>query len=123
MKTSGSNAVLLSYALADRPQAKVLLAKLRSMGIVGPNEQVIDHVKIIMDSKASRDDIKKAIAQVSKVIVFWTAGGAESAWINYETAMADALGKEILVIVPAGEKARLPDHIAENTVLELDKVD
>lgn len=138
MTRSDQRPVFVSYALADRTQIKKLLNELRVLGVVGQNDELIDHVKILMQAAtetaedgqvhgsdligATRSRIREAIKDVSKVIVIWSSGGAESQWVNYETAMANALGKEVIVIVPKGERSQIPDQIAENRIVEIDSV-
>jgi TIR domain-containing protein len=118
MKTSEPQSVFLSYALADRPQVKARLAGLKSTGTITKNESITDHSKIIMDSSANRNEIRKAIEKASRVIVIWSTSSAESAWVNYETGMADALGKKITIVVPKGSKYQIPDRIPRDEILE-----
>jgi hypothetical protein len=122
MKHPSPPSVFISYALADRTQVKKLFDELKSVGVIGQRDQIVDHAKIIVKGPSRRDDVRKAIEDASKIIVIWSSGGAESEWVNYEIAMADALGKQIIVVVPKGERSPIPDQIAENTIFEMDSV-
>ena len=123
MNKSHPQSVFLAYALADRPQVKKLLGRLKVMGVMRDSDEIIDHAKIIVEGSGTRrEEVRNAINKADKLVVVWSKGGAESAWVNYETAMADALGKEIVVLVPKGQRSELPSLIAENAVLEMDSI-
>ncbi len=117
MKTSEPQSVFLSYALADRPQVKSRVSGLRSSGTITENESITDHSKVIMDSSASRSEVRKAIEKASRVVVMWSSRSAESEWVNYETGMADALGKKITIVVPKDSQYQIPDRIPRDEIL------
>ena len=62
---------------------------------------------------------KTAIASASKVILLWTDAGSKSDWVNYEAGMADALGKPIVVVIPEGSPAELPENLKDAQIVRI----
>ena len=66
-----------------------------------------------------RRNIRKTIETVCKTVVLWNQTGATSANVNYETGMAEALGKEIVLVIPTGERPAISADLTHNQVIEL----
>ena len=60
------------------------------------------------------------MASANSVVVFWTENSANSQFVNYELGMADALGKNLVVVTPRGQRMRLPSNLEDIQVLEID---
>jgi len=64
-----------------------------------------------------RKSIRKTIETLSKAVVLWNQAGATSA--SYETGMAEALGQEIVLVIPKGERPAIPVDLTHNQVIEM----
>jgi hypothetical protein len=113
--------VFISHAANDKSRIKKVIGELRSKGIVQSDDEIVDHSNILPGADW-RNEVHKAIEGASKVVVVWPAGSAESPRAYYESAMAEALDKPIIVVVAKGQRSLVPDQLNENTVLELDSV-
>jgi hypothetical protein len=58
----------------------------------------------LVPGSSIREGIREGIESASMVIVVWRREASAS--VNYETAMADALDKPIVLVVPEGEPSR-----------------
>jgi hypothetical protein len=112
--------IFLSHAYRDRDVLKQVRKRL-AKEFADRNVEFFDDAKLTISANF-RDEIRKAIEDASQFVVFWSPRAAESAFVNYETGMAEALGKPILVIVPKGDQSTVPDNLADNRVLELEDV-
>lgn len=115
--------VFISHAFRDPRHLRKLMGELRSKGVVDPSDEIIDISAAVDTGGSVRGQVRKAIESASKVIVVWGEGDADSEWVNYESGMADALEKPIIIVIPKGQKSRIPTQLIENTVLELENVD
>jgi hypothetical protein len=119
-KTHTSDSVFLSYAANDKSRVPKVVGELKLRGVLGERDKVIDSTSLFVSGFSVRDQVQKAIEGASKVIVIWSGHGAKSEWVNYETGMADALGKPIFVVIQKGERANLPMHLTDTQVIELE---
>jgi hypothetical protein len=99
----------------ERKRVKELLAK----QFAGRDVEIFD-ASNLATSVNIRRAIRKAIEDAAQFVIIWNGRAAESAFVNYEIGMAEALGKPIVVVVPKGDRSSIPDYLAENTVLELE---
>ncbi len=113
--------VFLSYAFHDKTKIQKVLDKLTARGILSPHEVWVDSSEIVAGS-SWRGQIRDAIENSSKFVVVWNNEADTSDWVNYETGMAEALGKPILVVVPMGETSRIPRNLKETEVIEIDEI-
>jgi hypothetical protein len=67
-----------------------------------------------------RTVIRDRIARSDTFLLVWSQSAAESAWVQYEVGMAQALGKPILVVLIGGDPSKLPGDLAETQHVELD---
>src|SRR5712691_5542650 len=95
--------VFISYAMDDKPRIKKVIEELKTGQIIEEGDKIVDTSDIFVPGSSLRTQVRKAIEAASKVVVVWSGAGAESDWVNYETGMAEALAKPILVVVPKGE--------------------
>jgi len=114
--------VFLSYAFGDKAKIQKVLDKLNARGILSSDDVWLDNSAIVAGSDW-RGQIREAIENASKFVVIWSDAADTSDWVNYETGMAEALGKPILVVVPKGETARIPGNLKETQVIELEEVE
>jgi hypothetical protein len=114
--------VFVSYALDDRSRIPKVLDQLKARGVLSPREKVVDTSTIVVAGSTWRGQIRKAIENASKFVVIWSDAADTSDWVNYETGMAEALGKPILVVVPKGEISRVPGNLKETQIIEIEEI-
>jgi hypothetical protein len=112
--------VFLSYAANDKYRVEKVMRELKSRGVVSANDTVTENSEISAPGSSLRGAVRKAIEASSKVVVFWSAAGGKSDWVNYEIGMADALGKPILIVASKGEISSLPNTLQGNEIIELE---
>src|SRR4051794_25067620 len=114
--------MLEQHKFDDKTKIRKVLDKLNARGILSPHDVWFDSSAIVAGSNW-RKQIREAIESASKFVVVWSDAADKSDWVNYETGMAEALGKPILVVVPKGEMARIPENLKETQVIELEEVE
>jgi hypothetical protein len=121
-KSRTLNSVFISYADRDKSRVRKVIGELKLRGVLSERDKVIDAKGLLVPGSNARDQVQKAIEDASKVIVIWSGAGAESAWVNYEAGMAEALGKPIFVVLGKGERSGLPIDLSDTQVIELEDV-
>ncbi len=106
----------------DKPHISKVIRELKTKRIIEENDKIVDTSDIFVPGSSVRTQVRKAIEAASKVVVVWTGAGAEADWVNYETGMAEALGKPILVVIPKGGASKLPRTLENSQIIELDNV-
>jgi hypothetical protein len=114
--------VFVSYSKDDEPHIKEVISELKSRGIVEENDKIIYGPDVIAPGSSFRAQIRQAIEAASKVVVVWSGTGAGSGQVNYETGMAEALGKPILIVVPKKGASTLPKELENIQIVELENV-
>jgi TIR domain len=114
--------VFLSYASDDKPRIRKVLDQLKARGILSPHDKVVDTPAILVPGSSWRGQVREAIENASKFVVLWSDAAHTSDWVNYETGMAEALGKPILVVVPKGETPRVSENLKETQVIEIEEI-
>lgn len=109
-------AVFVSHASADGARVEDTVALLRDRGLVSGTEIVTDQV--LATGVSIRDTVRKAIEDASSIVVLWTDAAAQSANVNYELGMADALGKPIVLVNLDGPH-RIPRDLNNVQVVDL----
>lgn len=113
--------VFFSYSVKDSDQIENLKAALMEQGIISNVElpSYEDQYPMIPGISV-RGAIRDAVASANTVVVFWTKNSATSEFVNYEIGMADALNKDLLVVMPKGESIALPSNLSDIQVLKID---
>ncbi len=119
-KTQTQNLVFISYANRDKSRALKAIGELKARGVLGEHDKLIHTSDIFPPGSSFREQVQKAIKGASKVIILWSGHGVESGWVYYEKGMAEALGKQIFLVVPKGESSHLPRELKEVQVIELE---
>lgn len=115
------NRVFISYAHQDNQQINKLKFALTEKGIISDEAVSIEGSQMPMIPGSSiRGAIRKAMESASTVVVYWTKNSASSDFVNYEIGMADALGKDLVVVTPKGERMELPSNLSDIHVVEVD---
>lgn len=82
-----------------------------------------DNVLVDYDREALgatfRDAAREALADADTFVVIWSPAAAASRWVNYEVGMADALGKEVIVVLLKGASPHLPASLQQAHSIEL----
>jgi hypothetical protein len=111
--------IFLSYALQDRAFVRTALKALQHKGLIATSEMQVQPAQAATPKGASmRQELKRQIGEAGKVVVFWTEAGARSQWVNYETGMADALGKPMIVVADPNGPA-VPANLSGAKVVNL----
>ena len=111
--------VFVSYASRDRDSVQKMLEQLRRRRVLDADDNVFVDQESFAVGDSFRDATRAAIGASDTVLVLWSHAAADSKWVNYELAMADALGKQVLVAVPRGMRAQLPLELSATQVVEL----
>ena len=114
--------VFISYAMDDKPRISKIIGELKTKHIIEENDKIVDNSDVFVAGSSVRMQVRKAIEAASKVVIVWSGAGADADWVNYETGMAEALGKPILVVVPKNGVSRLPRTLENSQIIELDNV-
>jgi hypothetical protein len=111
--------VFISYASADRNLLENALERLRRQHLVSVSDNVFYDLYEFASGENFREATRQAIEGADTVIVIWSSAAAESKWVNYEVGMADALGKDLILMVPHGRPGEIPVNLQEAKVVEL----
>ena len=93
------NKVFFSYSFADSQFAETIKPKLgRLIAEIPDFPEIVDVQSNLQVGTDIRKSIREAIESASAVVVLSSASSDSSEWVNYETAMADALGKPMVFV-------------------------
>ena len=84
------------------------LEQLRKRKVLSIDDEILLDRKGISAGENFREATRAAISAADTVLVIWSPAAVESKWVNYELGMADALGKELVVVAPRGMDQKLP---------------
>lgn len=109
--------VFLSYSSRDRDAAARFEKALEGMGV-----EAFNPVRELQAGEDWRKAIQAAIKRSHALILLMTTPqSAESSWMAYEAGMAEALGKQIIILLPSKYTVTdLPADIAAGQVLDFD---
>lgn len=96
--------VFLSYATNDSAFAELVKAKIKDW-LPHHNVEAIEFSSAQPELAAGADirqSIKSAIQEANTVVVISSKSSDLSPWVNYEVGLADALGKELLIVEQNG---------------------
>ena len=113
-----SRKVFISYSAKDRELVDSVMKWLRASNL-SPAE-VDDPVNWGATAEDVRTVIRKRIARSDTLLLVWSKRASESAWVQYEIGMAQALEKPIVVLLAGGSPLELPEDLAETQHVELD---
>ena len=108
--------VFVSHASRDGVRVADTLSLLRGRGLVNGTEIVTDQG--LEPGLSIRDSVRKAIQDAASIVVLWSDAAAQSANVNYEIGMADALEKPILIVNLDGLHS-IPPGLANAQVVDL----
>jgi nucleoside 2-deoxyribosyltransferase len=112
--------LFLSYSIQDKGKIAAVVQKIRQQRSPQDEEMtVVDPSTELSYGDEIRAQIRKNIQDADAVVVVWTSSSANSSWVNYEAGMADALGKEIIVVRPDESAPELPVNLQSVRVLDL----
>jgi hypothetical protein len=110
--------VFFSYAQSDRNTLDRWRSRLMELLGESSQEVFLDPVAELLPGEDVRSRIRNFVHECSYVVVLWSTRAAESDWVQYELAMADALGKRIVVF--KDERApELPPILEKRQVITL----
>jgi hypothetical protein len=109
--------VVISSTLRDAPLAQRFQAALRHVGIKASNP-----ASEVGQGKDWRKSIQSAIKSADAVVVLALAPQSLSAsWTSYETGVAEALGKQVMLLLPnRNSVSELPADFASTQIVEFD---
>ncbi|MBI4380324.1 MAG: toll/interleukin-1 receptor domain-containing protein [candidate division NC10 bacterium] len=112
--------IFLSYSMQDAGKIELVVKKLRRhQSSVGKELAIVDPSTQISPGDDVRRTIRSSIEESDAVVVVWTPASASSSWVNYEAGMAEALGKQIIVVRSGRRAPTLPVNLQSAQVLEL----
>ena len=99
-----SHKIFLSYAYQDREFAESVKSKIDELlpQLKMSAGDVFDVQEDVDTDDDIRQSIKAAIEAAQTVIVISSVNADASPWVNYEAGLADALGKNLVVIGQQG---------------------
>ena len=103
-----SHKVFVSYASQDTSMVAKTLEKLRKWKVLSIDDEIFIDRKGISAGESFREATRAAIGAADTVLVIWSPAAVESKWVNYELGMADALGKELVIVAPRGMDQKPP---------------
>jgi hypothetical protein len=114
-------AIFISYSSNDVDQTRLrtFVKKLQQRGVVDPAESFTDVSSHAIPGQPIKAEIRSAIESASTFVLVWTEAASKSQWVNYEAGMADALGKRIVVVIPEGSAAKVPDNLKDAEVVRI----
>ncbi len=112
--------IFISHAHQDKHLIPKVMAELEREGIIEKENQFIDTESVMVPGSSIRGMLRNSINEASKVILLWTEHSSTSQFLNYEAGMAEALDKQIIVVVPKGNLRNLPFNLSELQVFEVD---
>jgi nucleoside 2-deoxyribosyltransferase len=112
--------IFLSYSMKDENKIASIVKTLRQHeSVSGKDLTVVNPLGPSIHSEDVRKRIKRSIEEADAVVVVWTPTSATSSWVNYEAGMADALGKQIIVVRPDKTAPALPANLQSVQVVDL----
>jgi hypothetical protein len=108
--------VLMSYSRRDAELANSVAVALERLGF-----NALDPGRKLPTGADWRKTVQAAIKRSEAVILVASPDSLSSSWSLYETGMAEALGKKVMVLLPNTHSvAELPADVASNSIVELD---
>lgn len=95
------NKVFFSYASQDKQFAESAKRELEVRGYFPEDVVFVDAQDIPMGGNI-RDHLKSEMEESATVVLVVSKSATSSEWMNYEAGLADALGKNILVVGEEG---------------------
>lgn len=106
-----SKRVFISYSAQDRTLIPRVMDWLRASGL--SPAQVEDPVNWGASSQDVRTVIRDSVRRADLLLLVWSKQAVESAWVQYEVGMAQALGKPVVVLLAGGSPTDLPRELAD----------
>ena len=98
--------IFLSYAIKDTDFAQSIKARIKEF-LPQSKMESIDVFDVRTDLALGgdiRQSIKAAISSANTVVVVSSQSSDISPWVNYEIGLADALGKDLVIVEQKGEE-------------------
>ncbi|HMV05927.1 MAG TPA: toll/interleukin-1 receptor domain-containing protein [Accumulibacter sp.] len=100
-----SDKVFLSYAAQDRHFAEALKPQISEL--LQKHAQTLDvfDAHALASGEDFRKTVKDAMDAATAVVIVASPAGEASQWVNYEAGLADALGKDVVLVGRKGTTA------------------
>ena len=117
--------VFLSYANQDRAFAQALKGRLDEF--LPATAQPLDVFDEQLDLAAGGDmrkALKEALDAAGTVVIVSSPAADRSEWVNYEAGLADALGKDVIIVGrKGGGRSAISRRFSDRaTIIEMDDV-
>lgn len=100
-----SEKVFLSYSAKDRVFAESIKSRIKDLlSLDDADTDILDVQSCIAPGEDYRGAIKAAIDAAGTVVIIASPNGDNSQWVNYEAGLADALGKDMVLVGRQGVK-------------------
>lgn len=98
-----SQKIFISYAPQDRDFAKSLKSRMIEILPMSNKESFqISDIESINVGESIRQTIKNAVKSADTVVIVSTENSDSSSWVNYEVGLADAMGKNLVIVGKKG---------------------
>ena len=118
--------VFISYAAQDRAFAQALKPRLGEfLPFRSQPLDVLDVQSHVSAGDDVRKAVKEAIDEANTVVIVSSPAADTSQWVNYEAGLADALGKDIVIVnrKGSGKSAILHRFSDSARFIEMDDMD
>jgi NADPH:quinone reductase-like Zn-dependent oxidoreductase len=99
-----SHKVFLSYAFQDHALAESFKSRIAEL-LPQNDKETLDGFDVLTDVVVGEDirqSIKSAIEAAGTVVLISSESADASPWVNYEIGLADALGKNLVIVGKKG---------------------
>ena len=90
--------IFISYSQKDHYKISEVIEKLQKEIPEFKDAEVWDPISKLSVGTDFRKEIKKQILSSDLYVLLWTEDSATSPWVLYEAGIADAVGKQIIII-------------------------
>lgn len=110
--------VFVSHVRQDQKKVGAVLKELVRRRLINQSDRTNTFEPI--PGSDIRGDLKQAIRDSSSMVVLWSEAAHQSAWVNYEMGLADALGIPIVAVNVDGGKQPPPAELSDVRLIDLD---
>jgi hypothetical protein len=111
--------LIITSANRDQQFTDRAIASLTSRGIISSGDELLFDTISSESDEDLKETTRRTIEMASTVVLFWTAGTASSLWVMYGLGIADALGKEIVIVRSRSFRTALPLELMGRLTIEL----
>ncbi len=112
--------IFIAHAIKDEKYLERIVDELRKQGIIVMNkEPIISYMGDVGSESNIRILFQSRVRRASIVVILWTEEGQMSQSVNYVAGMANALGKQIIFVVPKNNTPRIPFDVSASQIVKI----